>query len=55
MKFMIENIIFFIEHNIHGGWTVYGHNGVKQYYGYTKSEAKKKYIESYKVIINKES
>ena len=55
MKLINENIVFFIERNIHGGWAVYGMDGVKQYYGYTKSEAKKKYIEDYKVILNKES
>ena len=38
-------IIFFSEKNIHGAWVVYGINGVKQYYGYTKKEAEDRYRE----------
>ena len=40
---MKYNPIFFIEKNIHGAWVVYGDIGVKQYYGYTKTQAKEKY------------
>ena len=39
-------VIFFMEKNVHGAWVVYGIHGVKQYYGYTKSEARKLYINS---------
>jgi hypothetical protein len=55
MKLINENVVFFIERNIRGGWAVYGMNGVKQYYGYSKSQAKKMYENEYKVIVNKES
>lgn len=44
-------IIFFSEKNIHGAWVVYGINGVKQYYGYTKKEAEKKYREEAEKVI----
>lgn len=47
----VKNTIFFIERNIHGAWVVYGTEGVKQYYEYTKVEASKKYIEECKTII----
>lgn len=47
-----QNIIFFIEKNIRGAWVIYGLGGVKQYYGYTKTEAKKKYIEDCNIFIN---
>ena len=47
-----QNTIFFMEKNIRGAWVVYGTEGVKQYYGYTKAEARKKYIEECKTIIN---
>lgn len=47
-----QNTVFFMEKTIHGAWVVYGTEGVKQYYGYTKAEARKKYIEECKTIIN---
>lgn len=28
-----------MERNIHGGWTIYGSAGIRQYYGYTKKKA----------------
>lgn len=31
--------IYFTERNIHGAWVVYGSEGIKQYYGYTKKQA----------------
>lgn len=37
--------IYFMEQNIHGAWVVYGTAGMKQYYYYTKQEARKKYLE----------
>lgn len=37
------NPIFFMERNVHGAWVVYGDIGVKQYYYYTKSQARKLY------------
>lgn len=47
-----RNAVFFMEKNIYGAWVVYGTEGVKEYYGYTKAEAKKKYIEKCKTIVN---
>ena len=39
------------EKNIRGAWVVYGIEGIKQYYGYTKAQAKQKYIEGCKTIV----
>ena len=39
--------IYFIERNIHGALVIYGLGGVKQYYGYTKKDAKKMYKKEY--------
>lgn len=36
-------LIFFTELNIHGAWVVYGRIGIRQYYGYTREQAKKAY------------
>ena len=53
---MTENInrgiIFFVETNSYGAVVIYGAYGVKQYYGYTKAEAKKKYMESDHIFTN---
>lgn len=48
-------IIYFTEKNIHGGYTIYGIDGVKQYYGYTKDEAEKRYRSEAKekIFVNK--
>lgn len=35
--------IFFIDRNVRGAYVVYGSEGVKQYYGYTKQEVIKRY------------
>lgn len=51
----MSGYIFFIEKNIRGAWVVYGRLGVRQYYDYTKSEAKQKYIdECKKTLFDKE-
>lgn len=47
-----KSTIFFTEKNIHGAWVVYGIDGIKQYYGYTKKQAEQKYREDCKVIVN---
>lgn len=47
-----RGIIFFIETNVYGAVVIYGAYGVKQYYGYTKAEAKKKYLESDHIFTN---
>lgn len=39
----MRGCIFFAERNIHGAWVIYGDLGVRQYYGYTKREAERKY------------
>lgn len=44
-------IIYFSRQNIHGAWVVYGINGVKQYYGYTKKQAEEKYITEFDICI----
>lgn len=46
-----RGIVFFMEKNIRGAWVVYGIDGVKQYYGYTKAKARQMYIDDYKVFV----
>lgn len=50
----MKSIIYFMELNIRGAWVVYGINGIQQFYGYTKKQARQKYIENCKgkVFIN---
>lgn len=43
-------IIYFMEKNVHGAWVIYGINGVKQYYGYSKADAKQRYTEEAKKL-----
>lgn len=43
-----------MEKNIHGAWVVYGIDGIKQYYGYTKAQARKMYIENANIFINQD-
>ena len=38
-------IIEYMERNARNAWVIYGVNGVKQYYGYTKQEAIRLYRE----------
>lgn len=40
---MKRSKIDFIEKNIHGAWVICGEIGFRQYYGYTKREAKAYY------------
>ena len=37
--------IYFMEKNIRGAWVIYGTLGVKQYYYYTKAQAKNLYLD----------
>lgn len=55
-KMYNTGVIYFSEKNVHGAWVVYGLMGVKQYYGYSKREAEKRYREEYKqtFITNKD-
>lgn len=46
----MKNIIYMVEKNIHGAWAVYGVDGIKQYYGYTKKQAIEMYIRDCKTI-----
>lgn len=43
--------IYFMERNIRGAWVIYGAYGVKQYYNYTKSQARRLYMASGKEVI----
>ena len=36
----MSGIIHFVEKNIRGAWVVFGVDGIKQYYGYTKADCK---------------
>ena len=44
-------MVHFAKRNTAGAWTVYGTEGVKQYYGYTKAEAIRKYKEASREIV----
>lgn len=41
----MRSCILFTERNIRGAWVVYGDLGVRQYYGYSKREAERRYRE----------
>jgi hypothetical protein len=41
----VNGDIFIVERNIRGALVIYGRLGVRQYYGYTKKEAERKYRE----------
>lgn len=41
----MDKDVFFVQRNIRGAWAIYGALGVRQYYGYTKEQAIKKYRE----------
>ena len=43
----MKSPVHFMEKNIRGAWVIYGMLGVRQYYYYTKAEARKRYIEEY--------
>ena len=45
--------VFFIDRNVHGAYSIYGSEGVKHYYGYTKQQAKEMYRESGKTFVNR--
>ena len=46
----MSRIIQFVERNARGAWVVYGADGIKQYYGYTKAEAIRRYKYDSKTI-----
>lgn len=39
----MKGCIFCIERNIHGAWVIYGAIGIRQYYYYTKKQARALY------------
>lgn len=43
----MKSPISFMEKNIHGAWVIYGELGIRQYYYYTKAQAKQRYIDEY--------
>lgn len=45
-------LVYSAEKNIRGAWVVYGVEGVKQYYGYSKAEAIRLYKESCRIIVS---
>ena len=45
-------LIYFIEKNIHGAWVVWGAGGIKQYYYYTKQQAKDEYLRTLNIFYN---
>ena len=45
---MLRGPIYFMERNIRGAWVVYGVIGIKQYYYYTKVQARQMYIDECK-------
>lgn len=47
---MLRGIVWTVHKNIHGAWVVYGVDGIKQYYGYTKKQAIEKYKADCKTI-----
>lgn len=48
----MKGIVWFVEMNIRGAWVVYGIDGIKQYYGYSKEEAVSQYKADCRVVIN---
>ena len=48
MSSILNDDIYLIERNIRGAWVIYGSIGIRQYYDYTKSEAKQKYLDEIK-------
>ena len=42
---MLKSLIYFIEKNIRGAWVVWGVIGMRQYYYYTKAQAKQMYLD----------
>lgn len=49
----MNGIIYFVIKNHYGAWVVYGIDGIKQYYDYTKKEAIRRYKENCRVLVNR--
>ena len=52
---MRKSKVYLMEKNVRGAWVVYGELGVRQYYGYTKREARRRYREECraKIFVNR--
>ena len=48
----MKGVVWFSERNVRGAWVVYGIDGRKQYYGYTKGQAEKQYKQDCKTFVN---
>ena len=48
----MKGIVWFVGRNIWGAWVVYGIDGLKQYYGYSKLEAVRRYKADCRVVVN---
>lgn len=48
---MSNNIIYSIDRNIHGAIVIYGAIGIRQFYYYSKAEARRLYIQEYKKAV----
>ena len=44
---MFKSPVYFMEKNIRGAWVIYGALGIRQYYYYTKSQARQRYMDEY--------
>lgn len=42
---MFKSPLYFMEKNIRGAWVVWGVIGMRQYYYYTKAQAKQMYLD----------
>lgn len=50
----MDKNVFIVEKNFRGAWVIYGAIGVRQYYGFTKAQAVKRYREKVKEITMEE-
>jgi hypothetical protein len=53
MRLINQNIVYLVERNECGAWVIYGAFGVKQYYGYTKTQALHLYRQSDMIFTNR--
>lgn len=51
-SYTVKGIVWFVERNIRGAWVVYGIDGIKQYYGYSKAAAVRRYKADCRVVVN---
>lgn len=41
----MNDFVWLVEKNVHAAWVIYGAIGIRQYYGYSKREACRRYRE----------